>query len=88
MTVPNSHQCASMALAEAWVKKSECGWLLNINKVATEQDLEKNHYLEEVGQTIYQVAINIKYCPYCGSKLDDLNDTTVPSFEFYDFSRW
>jgi hypothetical protein len=31
--------------------------VLNINKVATEQYLEDNNYLEEVGQTIYQVAV-------------------------------
>lgn len=84
----DNHQCESMPLAEAWIEKSEQGWVLNINKVATKQDLENNHYLEYVGQTIYQVAVNIKFCPYCGSKLDDTRDIKIPSFKFYDFSKW
>jgi len=41
MPIPNSHQCESMALAKAWIEKSEQGWILNINKTATEQDLKK-----------------------------------------------
>jgi len=88
MTIPKVHQCESMDLAEAWIEKGDEGWLLNINKIATEQDLEENHHLEEVGETIYQVAVNVKFCPYCGSKIDGSSDTTVPSFEFYDFSKW
>jgi hypothetical protein len=82
----DNHQCEPMALAEVWIEKGEQGWLLNINKTATEQDLEENHYLEEVGQTIYQVAVNISFCPYCGSKLGGSDDSTIPSFELYDFS--
>lgn len=81
------HQCELMSLAEVWIEKSEQGWILNINETTTEQDHKKNNYLEEIGQTIYQV-VNIKYCPYCGSKLAPINDRIVPSFEFYDFSKW
>lgn len=77
-----------MTLAQAWIEKTAQGWILNINKVATEQDLEDNHYLEEVGQTIYQVAVAIKFCPYCGLKLDESTDSIIPSFELYDFSKW
>ena len=66
----DNHKCESMLLAEAWIKNSVRGCILNINRTATEQDLEDNHHLEEVGQTIYQVAVNIKFCPYCGCKLD------------------
>tara|TARA_R110002167_G_scaffold192345_2_gene394836 strand:- start:14905 stop:15162 length:258 start_codon:yes stop_codon:yes gene_type:complete len=81
------HQCEPMTLAEAWIEKGDQGWVLNINKVATEQDLEDNHYLEEVGQTIYQIAVGIKFCPYCGSKLDESSKSIISSFELYDFSK-
>lgn len=83
----DNHQCGSLALAEAWIEKEEHGWVLNINKVATDQDLEENCYLEEVGQTIYQVAVNVKFCPYCGSQLDTVANDCTPSVELYDFSR-
>jgi NADH pyrophosphatase NudC (nudix superfamily) len=83
----DNHQCSSMTLAEAWIEKNDQAWLLNINKTATEQDLEENHYLEEVGQVIYQVAVNVNFCPYCGSKLDGSDDNCIPSFELHDFSR-
>jgi hypothetical protein len=82
----DNHQCESLALAEVWIEKGEQGWQLNINKTATEQDLEENHYLETVGQTIYQVSVNVSFCPYCGSKFGGSDDSCIPSVELYDFS--
>jgi len=84
----DNHQCESMALAEVWIDKGEQGWLLNINKTATEQDLEENHYLKEVGQTIYQVVLNVSFCPYCGSKLSSSDDSCIPRVDLYDLSGW
>lgn len=82
------HQCKQMALAEAWISCSSNGWYLNINQVATEEDLEQNHYLEEVGQTIEHVMFQIRYCPYCGALLDEGRDNFLPSFTHNDSSRW
>jgi hypothetical protein len=87
-TMEDKHQCGSMALAEAWIEKEDLGWVLRINKTATEQDLEDNHHLEEVGQTIVQITVNVDFCHYCGSKLDDSTNDSIPSFEVYDFSKW
>ncbi|KGJ98570.1 hypothetical protein [Thalassotalea sp. ND16A] len=84
----DNHKCESMALAEAWIEKSGRYWVLNINSVATEQDLEDNHYLEEIGQTIRQVTIQIKFCPYCGFKLSKSRNNVIPGFELHDFSKW
>ncbi len=84
----NTHQCKSMHAVEAWITNAGNEWHLNINRVATEQDLEENHYLEEVGQTIESVAINILYCPYCGEKLSHSQGECIPSFRHNDYSKW
>ncbi|EPJ48059.1 MAG: hypothetical protein OFPII_04090 [Osedax symbiont Rs1] len=82
------HNCESMLLAEAWIENRDGNCILNINQTATEEDLEENHYLEEVGQTIFQVAINIKFCPYCGEDLKHPRNEIIPGFKLYDFSKW
>ena len=84
----DNHNCESMILAETWIENRDDNCILNINQTATEQDLEENHYLEEVGQTIFQVAINIKFCPYCGEDLKHPKNEIVPEFKIYDFSKW
>lgn len=81
------HKCKSMNAVEAWVGNDQGEWLLNIN-VATEQDLEENHYLEEIGQTIAHLAIKIIFCPYCGEKLDKTSTDITPSFTHNDYSKW
>ena len=82
------HQCESMILAEAWIEAVQGEFRLNLNRIATEEDLEENHDLEEIGQTIGHVAINILYCPYCGEKLIEGSKGFVPSFVYNDFSNW
>ena len=84
----DNHKCKSMHLAEAWIEQDDKSCIFNINRTATEQDLQNNHYFEEVGQTIYQVALNIKFCPYCGCKLVKLNHDVIPSITLHDFSKW
>ena len=82
------HQCKSMEAVDAWFENNQGECLLNINHVATEQDLEENHYLEEVGQTIEHVTVNVLFCPYCGEKLDKEQINITPTFEYNDFSKW
>jgi NADH pyrophosphatase NudC (nudix superfamily) len=84
----NSHNCELLLLAEAWIENRDDNHILNINQIATEDDLEENHHLEEVGQTIFQVAINIKFCPYCGEDLKHPKNEIGPEFKLYDFSKW
>jgi hypothetical protein len=82
------HECKHMKAAEAWVEGKRGNWTLNINRVATESDLEENHYLEYVGQTIEHVALSILFCPYCGEELGQPKPKFVPSFQHNDFSKW
>jgi hypothetical protein len=82
------HECETMRSAEAWIEETEGEWSLNINHVASEEDLEENHYLEEVGQTIETVSINVRFCPYCGRGLLCNEDRMVPSFTHHDLSKW
>jgi hypothetical protein len=77
-----------MKSVEAWIANNQHEWVLHINHVATEQDLEENHYLEEIGQTIDNVTINVLFCPYCGEKVDERQTNITPSFKHNDFSKW
>ena len=77
-----------MDAVEAWMENDQGGWLLNINHVASEQDLQENHYLEEVGQPTEHVAINILFCPYCGEKVDKISAEITPFFTHNDYSKW
>lgn len=72
---------------EVWIEKGEGEYRLNINHVATEQDLDENSYLEEVGQTIYSVVLNVRYCPYCGVKLGEGSGEPVPTFTLHDLAK-
>lgn len=75
-------------------KKTECfqnSWNLIIRKNATEEDLEENHHLEEIGETIWQTIIEITHCPYCGVELPiEQSDKTKSEGKFvhHDFSSW
>jgi hypothetical protein len=82
------HQCKSMQSAEAWIEKNHDEWMLSINRVATEQDLEENHCLEFIGQTIENIMINVIFCPYCGEKMGQPLEDFTPSFHYNDFSKW
>jgi len=82
------HRCKSMDLAEIWIEFSADECILNINRVATEEDLEQNSYLEEVGQIVEFVGINIKFCPYCGEKIHEPDSELIPYFRYSDFSKW
>jgi hypothetical protein len=82
------HYCDNMKLVDAWYEYVEGCFILNLNRVATEIDLQENHYLEEVGQIIETIAIKVRYCPYCGKKFDGANTSLSPSFVHYDFSKW
>ncbi len=74
--------------------KTECfqnSWNLIIRKNATEEDLEENHHLEEIGETIWQTIIEITHCPYCGVELpieQSIKARCKGKFVHHDFSSW
>ena len=82
------HRCENMNSAEAWIEYAQGEYLLNLNRVASEKDLEENNHLDEVGQTIDHVSINIKYCPYCGESFVPDGSGFTPSFVYNDLSKW
>lgn len=59
----------SVRVGGAYLGSEESRWCLFLERLATEEDLEENHYLEEVGETIWTTAVEIKFCPYCGREL-------------------
>ena len=79
------HNCFSCSLAEIWLEVDGPDVYLNLNRVATEDDLENDHCLEYVGQTIETVKIQIAFCPYCGKKLASGKEVVVPQFQHYNF---
>ncbi|SEO41326.1 hypothetical protein SAMN04490369_108612 [Vreelandella aquamarina] len=70
----------------------DLGWCLVIERVATEDDLQVNQYLEEVGDTLWTTAVEIKCCPYCGVGLTDarsvMSSEDFGYFIHIDSSGW
>ena len=42
---------------------------MTISREATESDLEENHKLHEVDESLWMVTVEITHCPYCGKSL-------------------
>ena len=68
-----------------WFEKDGSDVYLNINRVATEEDLETDHYLEYEGQIIEIVKIQVAFCPYCGQKIASGEKLVVPKFQHHSF---
>lgn len=79
------HKCSSCSFAEIWFEEDGFDVYLNLNRIATEEDLENDHYLEYVGQTIETVKMQVAFCPYCGEKLAGDNEVVVPQFQYHNF---
>ncbi|MCL6271084.1 hypothetical protein M3P05_14235 [Sansalvadorimonas sp. 2012CJ34-2] len=88
------HTCKFMPPDGVYIEQEEyedgkhCWWLV-IYREATEEDLENNHYLDMVGDTIWSTTVEVAFCPYCGEWLLPEKsgvDSVNPSHE--DFSGW
>ena len=82
------HKCKDMELVGAWIDIQDGQCELNISRTATEEDLEENHHLEEVGEIIESVVISVSFCPYCGEKLLKNQGEHIPPFRHNDYSKW
>ena len=92
MTI-NEHKCNSLPKSGVYLHFDDevPAWTLNIQKEASESDLEENHHLENVGDIIWLTSLNILCCPYCGQQLpglDSVDKTSYGYFQHNDFSRW
>ena len=77
-------------------------WTLTIVREATEDDLEENSVLNEIGESIWSLTLEITHCPYCGSDLiksdvfqnisdqESLREDYAPFGEFslFDQEKW
>ncbi|PCI59418.1 MAG: hypothetical protein COB35_11265 [Gammaproteobacteria bacterium] len=62
-------------------------WQLTLLTLATEDDLENNNQLENVGDIIDQIVLPVNFCPYCGEKLQN-NSKQPATYVYHDFSHW
>lgn len=73
MNLVEQHSCDFLPKQTVSIHKAENGtypnWLLTIYREATEEDLEENHHLEDVGDLMWQTEVSINHCPYCGERL-------------------
>ena len=64
-------------------------WQLFVYHEATEEDLEESHYLEQVGEFVWQAILEINHCPYCGCELTQTKSASEkPEFNYHDFRSW
>ena len=92
------HRCKFIPSQDIHIYRSESvlhsevwDWFLVIQRCADESDLEKNHYLDEIGDLIWQTVVGISYCPYCGDALESAkcHDTSRDAeFRLVDSSGW
>ena len=90
------HECdylpntgVSIVYADCFLHGEEAVWNLVIERQATEEDLEENHYLENVGDSIWQTIVEIYCCPFCGCTLSKPKDKgQAGNFIHQDSSSW
>jgi hypothetical protein len=90
-----THQCPAMPRQGVEIRRDDelsdadpPDWVLSIYRQATESDLEQNHYLEEVGETIWNTLIAIRHCPFCGERLSDDSDLGAYPAKHFDYAGW
>lgn len=99
MTTPAIHQCPNLPPEGISIYLDPHStllcraptWQLDIQREATEADLEENHYLEEVGDILWTTSLEICHCPYCGQQLADPGEEVPADFGRFvhiDASGW
>ncbi|MEJ2619827.1 MAG: hypothetical protein P8163_06085 [Candidatus Thiodiazotropha sp.] len=63
-------------------------WNLLIRRESTEEDLEENHHLEEVGEPILEALLEISHCPFCGEQLSNGKSSQYGNYLHRDYSEW
>lgn len=99
MTVPwKLHECSNLPkkgvqvfYSMDHVIRQNKTWRLIVRREATSEDLMQNHILEEEGQTLWETYLEIAYCPFCGERLCDIQNTGYEDygqFVHFDYSEW
>lgn len=78
MTSDSEHMCELMpargidvARARHFEMDSPWEWCLIVTRLATMEDVEENHYLDQEGDIIWQTQVGISHCPFCGMALEE-----------------
>jgi hypothetical protein len=74
---PKTHQCPNspqQGISLCWHHFSNLFrefpvWRLKIQRKATEADLEGNHHLEEIEESLWTTMPGVSHCPDCGAEL-------------------
>ena len=77
--------------AEHFLNGENWEWCLVVQRLAIESDLEENHYFENIGDTMWETAVGISYCPFCGELLPDAKHSMAsadPEYQHVDYSGW
>lgn len=88
------HQCDKLPRGAYLYKEqlSSCSknlWYFNLIHEAKEEDLEENHYLEDVGEAIWTMRAEVLFCPYCGKDLyNGQPNESSGDFAFYGSSAY
>jgi len=89
------HQCTALPengidvlYSRNGIDSYDIAWNLIIRRESTEEDLEENHYLEEVGETMWETILEISHCPYCGETLSKVGEGSEGKFLHRDYSGW
>jgi hypothetical protein len=64
--------------AENFLHGDEWDWCLLVERLATDEDILENHFLEMPGELIWQTVVGISHCPFCGEQLNDIRVTESP----------
>jgi len=83
-----THLCSSLDESSVEIFVENDHWIVSLSKLATEDDLENNHYLEHEGELVEQVRVRISFCPYCGLKLASSEKLVKPTYSYDDYSGW
>ncbi len=92
------HECQALpqegvtvVFDDSYFNRKNKTWRLQIQRTANEEDLMQNHFLEEVGETLWTTIIEITHCPYCGANLYADVPLSIPDhgrFTYIDSSGW
>ncbi|WP_252179488.1 hypothetical protein [Endozoicomonas sp. 4G] len=90
------HECdflpkdgVSIVFSDSIINSDEAVWNLIIEREAIDEDLEDNHNLENVGDTIWQTVLEIYNCPFCSQTLSsDRVKNAAGNFAHINLSSW
>lgn len=70
-----THHCNEvdcLASSEAFsidISKADKIWFLTYKSLATEYDV-RSREAEKLGEVMHTISLQIKYCPFCGQRID------------------